>query len=102
MVLIPKGGKYYRGIVLVEVMWKVVAAILNCRLTASIAFHNFLHLFWAGRRTGTVTLEVKLLQQLAAFREEVLYLIFLDLHKAYYALERSRCLEILEGYGVGP
>ena len=46
--------------------------------------------------------EAKLLQQLAALREEVLYMIFLDLHKVYDALERSRCLEILEGYGVGP
>ena len=33
--------------------------------------------------------------------EEVLYVIFLDLTKAYNALDRSRCLEILEGYGVG-
>ena len=29
-------------------------------------------------------------------------MIFLDLHKAYDALDRSRCLEILEGYYVGP
>ena len=29
-------------------------------------------------------------------------MIFLDLHKAYDVLERSRCLEILEGYGMGP
>ena len=35
-------------------------------------------------------------------REEVLYVIFLDLTKAYDALDRSRCMEILEGYGVGP
>ena len=37
----------------------------------------------AGRGTGTATLEAKLLQQLAAMREEVLYVIFLDLTKAY-------------------
>ena len=49
-------------------MWKVVAEILNFRLTASITFHNFLHGFWAGRGTGTVTLEIKLLQKLAALR----------------------------------
>ena len=29
-------------------------------------------------------------------------MIFLDLHKVYDALYRSRCLEILEGCGVGP
>ena len=52
-----------------EVMWKVVAEILNCRLTAFIACHDFLHGFRAGRGTGTATLEAKLLQQLAALRE---------------------------------
>ena len=41
-------------------------------------------------------------QQIATLREEVLYAILLELHKAYDALERSRCLEILEGYGVVP
>ena len=51
---------------------------------------------------GTATLEAKLIQQLAVIREEVLYVIFLELTKAYEALDRSRCLEILEGYGVGP
>ena len=102
VVLIPKGKKDYRGIGLVEVMWKVVAAILYCRFTASITYHDALLGFRAGHDTGTATLEAKLLQQLAAFREEVLYVIFLDLHKAYDALDRSRCLEILEGFGVGP
>ena len=56
MFLIPKGGKDYPWIGLVEVMWKVVAAILNCRLTASITYHDFLHGFRAGRGTGTATL----------------------------------------------
>ena len=51
---------------------------------------------------GTETLEDKLIQQLADLREEVLYVIFLDLQKAYDALDRYRCLDIMEGYGVGP
>ena len=34
-------------------------------------------------------------------REEVLYVIFLNLTKAYDALDRSSSLEILKGYGVG-
>ena len=90
VVLIHKGEKDYRGIILVEVVWKVVAVILNCRLTASITYHDFLHGFWAGHGTGTANLEAKLLQQLAALRGEVLYVIFLDLHKTSDALDRSR------------
>ena len=64
MVLIPKGKGDYRGIGLVEVMWKVVAVILNRRLTSSITFHDVLHGFRAGRGTGTANLEAKLLKQL--------------------------------------
>ena len=79
-----------------------MAAIINRRFTSSITYHDALHGFRAGRGTGTATLEAKLLKQLAALREKVLYVIFLDLTKAYGALDRSRCLEILEGYGVGP
>ena len=100
--LIPKGGKDYCGIDLVDFMWKVVAAILNRRLTASITFHDFLHRFRAGRGTGTATLDAKLLQKLAALREEVLYMIFMNMHKAYDDLDRSRCLDILGGYVMGP
>ena len=73
-----------------EVMWKVVAAISNHRLTSSIAFHNFLHEFWERRGTGTATLESKLIQQLAALKEEFLYVIFLYLSKASCALCRYR------------
>ena len=68
MLMIPKGRQEYRGIGLVEVMWKVVAAILHLRLVASITYHDFLHGFWAGCSTGTATLEAKLLQQLTALR----------------------------------
>ena len=62
VVLIPKGKHEYLKIGLVEVMWKVVADILNCRITASITYHDFLHGFRAGHGTGTATLEAKLLQ----------------------------------------
>ena len=78
-------------------MWKVVAEILNLQLTTFTTFHKFLHMFWAGRGTCTAPLEAKLLQQLAALREEVLYVIFLDLLKVYDVLDRSRCLNIMEG-----
>ena len=101
MVIIPKGKGEFRGIGLVEVTWKLMTVILHRRLTTGIQLHDMLHRFREGCGTGMATLEAKLLQQLAAMREEVLYVIFLDLTKAYDALDRSRSLEILKGYRVG-
>ena len=101
VVLIPKGKGEFRGIGLVEVTWKLMTVILHRRLTTGLQLHDVLHGFREGRDTGTATLEANLLQQLAAMREEVLYVIFLDLTKAYDALDRSRSLKILKGYGGG-
>ena len=102
VVLIPKGVGNYCGIGLMEVVWKVIVVIINCLITASITYHDFLHGFRAGRGMGTATLEVRLIHQITAMREEVLCTIFMNLHKAYDALDRYRCLDILEGYGIGP
>ena len=62
VVLIPKGKKDYRGIGLMEVLRKVVAAILNRRFTVSITYHDVLHGFRTGCVTGTATLEENLIQ----------------------------------------
>ena len=75
----------------------MVQVILNCLFTASTAFHEVLHIFWLGCSTGAASLEAKLIQQLTAMMEEVLYTIFIDLHKSYDALDRDRCLGIVEG-----
>ena len=68
MVLIPKGEGGYRGIGLMEVMWKAVVVILNLRFTASITYHDYLHGFQEGRGTGTTTIKVKLLQKIVALK----------------------------------
>ena len=74
--------------------------ILNCRLMVVIQFHETLHSLRMGRSTGTTYLEAKLLQQMMAMREEVLYEKFPDLNKAYHTLDRGQCLDILMLYGV--
>ena len=82
-------------------MWKVVAVILNHWIKSSITYHDFLNGFYAGRFTGTATLNYKLLHKLSVTMEELMYMIFMYLHKVYGDFERDTCLEILEGYGMG-
>ena len=65
-------------------------------------FHDVLHGFRAVRRTETAALEDKPIQNLMAMREVVLFDIFLDIQKAYDALDQDIFLEILVVYGVGP
>ena len=47
------------------------------------------------------TLESKILKQILGLQQEVLYNIFVDIHKAYSALDWGRALVILERYRVG-
>ena len=67
----------------------VATVLTNCPFTASIAFHNILHVFLAGCVTGTASLETKLAQKLTSMRKEFMYTIFMELHKVYDALDRD-------------
>ena len=88
MVLIPKGdGGDFRGIGLVEVLCKTATGLLNHCFTLANRSHEVLHGFRAVHRTGTATLEAKLLQHLTDIREAVLYDIFLNLNKVYADLD---------------
>ena len=51
---------------------------------------------------GTAVFEPKLLQQLMAMIEVVLFEFFLGLQKVYDTLDWEICLDILVAYGVGP
>ena len=103
VVIIPKGvGTNLRRIGLVEVMWKAISGIIDRRILSSIQFHDDLHGFSMGGGTENATLEANLIKQLIAMRETVNHSIFLDLRKAYYALDRDFYMDIMAGYGVGP
>ncbi len=67
----------------------------------TLLLHEALHGCLNRRGTGTAILEAKLAQQLAHLEQEPLYGVFLDLKKVFNAMDRERCLLILEGYGAG-
>ena len=101
IVLIPKGNSGdFRGIGLLEVIWKVIERVLDERLS-TIPTHDALHGFRAKRGCGTGIMEAKLAEQLAFLERVPGYGIFLDLHKAYYAMDRDRVVNILQDAEVG-
>ena len=81
-------------------VWKVCAAVVNCRLKRSVTLHDALHGFRAVMGTGTATLEAKLVQQLAGIAHEPLFQVFLDVRKVYDSLNKGRYMDILRGYGM--
>ena len=56
VVLIPKSKRSFRGVELVEVLWKTLARLMNHQLTSSITFHYILQGFLAGCGTGNAAL----------------------------------------------
>ena len=67
-----------------------------------VDFHDCLRGFVKRRGCGTAGIEAKLIQQLAALKQTPLYVIFIDLKKAYAAMDQVRYVEIMHGYGIGP
>ena len=101
IVLIPKGNSGdFRGIGLLEVIWKVIEKVIDARLKC-VPLHDALHGFRPGRGCSTAIMEVKLAQQLGSLEQTPFFGIFVDLKKAYDAMDQDRCLKILRNVGVG-
>jgi hypothetical protein len=101
IILSPEGGGDYHGIRLLEPFWKVMEKVMVAQL-ASIKFHDGLHGGLPGQGTGMAMIKAKLAQSLAWCNQRPLYQIYVDLKKAYNALDREQMVKILVAYGVGP
>jgi len=101
-VLLPKPNGGARCIGLLEVVWKLMEAIIDTRVKEVIEFHDCLHGFRSGRGTDISIIEAKLIQQLAAIAGEALFECFIDLRQAFDSVDHEASLTILEDRGAGP
>ena len=100
LVLITKGTTKTRGISLLDTLWNVVEALINNRLLSILHMHAVLHGFRSRRGTGAAIMELKIAQELANIYQDPLFLVFLDLRKAYDTVEQDHLLITLEGYAA--
>ena len=95
-------GNEFRGIGLLETVWKLISSIIDLRMKEAVEFDDSIHGFRQQRGTGTAVLRNKLRMQTAFAKHVTLKQLYLDMKKAYDTLDRSRTLLILEAYGIGP
>ena len=79
LAILPKGGGGFRGIGLLETLWKLVEIVIDNRVKAKVKLHDILHGFVSKRGTGTAILEAKLQQELASIEQAPLFSVFIDL-----------------------
>ena len=89
---------------MVEELWKLAGKVIHKRIQEALVFHPCVHGFRKekGTGTGTAILEVKLFTSIERHMREKHFSVFLDLTKAYDSISRSRLLDILTAYGLGP
>ena len=67
-------------------------AIIDMRIKKDVNFYNFLRGFFSGGGTGTLIMEINLTQELAIVDQYPLFLVLLDLQKAYENLDHGSLL----------
>ena len=68
VILIPKGDREFRVIVLIEVLWNSFGGFINQQIGTVVQLHDVLHGFQAGCGAGTASLEAKMLHNLKSMR----------------------------------
>ena len=77
-------------------------ALIDTCIRESLQMHNVLHGFRSRRAMGMDIMELNPAQELASIDQSPLFLVFLDLRKAYDTVDQERLIITLEGHGAGP
>ena len=79
LVLIPKGRANTWVIWMLEVLWKVVEAIIDTRIKMVVKFHDISNQFHSNRGTGTAIMDLNMAQEVESIHQGKMLLVILDL-----------------------
>jgi Reverse transcriptase (RNA-dependent DNA polymerase) len=103
MVLIQKPKQQgYCGITLLETFYKLLFMIIHIWLNLTIQLHDSIHGLRTQWGTRTAIMHVKLMMKQVQQDSNPMYMVFLDLKKAYNTINCNQMLELLQQYGVRP
>ena len=90
----------YRDIALVETIYKLCSSVINHCMCHNVGWHNGIHRFREGQGCTTTIMEAKHLAEKVKSNGKILYEAFLDLTKAYDAVDQERLFILLHDYGL--
>ena len=76
--------------------------MIDICIKTALQFYKVLYSFCAARETRNAIVELKHFQELPNVDQYPLFLVFLDLRKAYNNLDCGWLLQMRSGYRVGP
>jgi len=101
-VLIPKDSmNSFRGITLLDTVYKLIASVINAWATEAITFHKGIHGFRAARGCKTAIEDAKWDMMACQESGQMYHQVFLDLSKAFDTVDRMHLLSIMRAYGFG-
>ena len=92
LVLIPRVITKTRGIGLLETLWKVEEVLIDTYLHASLQLQDVLHGFRDRRGRGMSLQELNIYQEITSIDQDPLFLVFLDLRKAYDTVDQEHLI----------
>jgi len=102
LVRLPKTGtKEFRGITLLDTVYKLISSCMNYQAQKAIDYHDGIHGFRTGRGCQMALFEAKADMEARELGTQTYHQIFLDLWKAFDTVNRDRLLMVMQAYGFG-
>jgi len=102
LVLLPKDGtNSFRGITLLDSVYKLIVLVINAWAMKGISFHKGIHRFRVARGCNMAIQDAKWDMMACQESGQTYHQVFLDLSKAFDTVDRTCLFMIMRAYGFG-